>query len=260
MSIIEHAVIAAAGLGSRLGHGKPKCLVRIDGVSVLSHLMQLVADVPDVRVVVGFMEADVIAELARVRPDAIVVRNPAFRVTTTLHSYAMGAQGLSGDCLFMDADILVVPETFHRFLAECRHDEPRLALTRSRSTDAVYVELEDRLVSGFRRDRPTEYEWSNISWLPTRFFSEIGQTAVYEHLRRHLPLRAGMLDSYEIDTAADLEHAKQNVARFDLASCEGYRPDPRPHSGPRRQADDEAARLRPSARGPLPGFDWRSRA
>ena len=225
MSIVEHAVIAAAGLGSRLGHGKPKCLVRIHGVSVLSHLMQLVADVPDVRVVVGFMEAEVIAELEKVRPDAIVVRNPAFRTTTTLHSYAMGARGLKGDCLFMDADILVVPETFRRFMGECRRGKPRLALTESRSTDAVYVELEDRLVCGFRRDRPTEYEWANISWLPTRVFDEIGQTAVYEHLRKHLPLQVGMLDSYEIDTARDLERARQNVARFDLQACRGYRPD-----------------------------------
>ncbi len=225
MSIVEHAVIAAAGLGSRLGHGKPKCLVRIDGVSVLAHLMHLVADVPDVRVVVGFMEAEVIAELAKVRPDAIVVRNPAFRTTTTLHSYAMASRGVRGDCLFMDADILVVPETFRRFMAECRRGEPRLALTQSRSTDAVYVELEDGLVSGFRRDRPTEYEWANISWLPTRFFEEIGQTAVYEHLRKRLPLRVGMLDSYEIDTARDLDRAKKNVGRFNLHECRGYRPD-----------------------------------
>ena len=89
--------------------------------------MQLVADVPDVRVVVGFMESEVIDELARVRPDAIVVRNPAFRVTTTLHSYAMGAQGMRSDCLFMDADILVVPETFDQFVAGCREGQPRLA-------------------------------------------------------------------------------------------------------------------------------------
>jgi choline kinase len=196
--------------------------VRINGVSVLSHLMQLVADVPDVRVVVGFMEAEVMAELARVRPDAIVVRNPAFRVTTTLHSYAIGAQGLAGDCLFMDADILVVPETFDQFVAGCQAGEPRLALTRSRSTDAVYVEMENGLVSGFRRDRPTEYEWANISWLPTRFFDEIGKTAVYEHLRRHLPLRAGKLDSFEIDTAEDLERAKCNASRFHLEECGGY--------------------------------------
>lgn len=219
MSIVKHAVIAAAGLGSRLGHGKPKCLVRIDGVSVLSHLMHLVADVPDVRVVVGFMEHDVIAELVNVRPDAIVVRNPGFRATTTLHSYAMGARGLTGDCLFMDADILIVPDTFRTFCEGCHPGEARLALTETRSTDAVYVEMEEGKAGGFRRDRPTEYEWANISWLPGRFFEDIGQTAVYEHLRRFLPLDVGFLESYEIDTAEDLAAAKKKSGLFDLQAC-----------------------------------------
>lgn len=216
MPIVEHAVVAAAGLGSRLGHGKPKCLVQIDGVSVLAHLMTLLADVPDVRVVVGFMENEVIAELARIRPDAIVVRNPGFRSTTTLHSYALGAQGLKGDCLFMDADLLVVPETFHHFLSSCRPGEARLALTMARTIDAVYVELENDKVARFNRDRPTEFEWSNISWLPIAYFADIGHTAVYEHLKRFLPIGAGHLDSYEIDTAQDLDRAKANAAMFGL--------------------------------------------
>jgi hypothetical protein len=72
--------------------------------------------------------------------------------------------------------------------------------------------------AGFRRDRPTEYEWANVSWLPTRFFDEIGNTAVYQHLRNHLPLRVGMVDSYEIDTAEDLDRAKQMAGRFQLAA------------------------------------------
>ncbi len=45
MSFVKHVVIAAAGLGSRLGHGKPKCLVEIDEVSVLSHQLSLLSDV-----------------------------------------------------------------------------------------------------------------------------------------------------------------------------------------------------------------------
>lgn len=220
MSVVEHVVIAAAGLGSRLGHGKPKCLVQVEGVSVLAHLMYLVRDVPDVRVVVGFMEHDVIDELAKVRPDAIIVRNPGFRGTTTLHSYIMGARGLNGDCLFMDADMLIVPETFNAFLAGCRPGEARLALTETRSTDAVYVEMENGRATGFRRDRPTEHEWANISWLPTLFFANAGETAVYEHLRQHLPLGVGMLDSYEIDTASDLAQAKERAALFRLDACQ----------------------------------------
>ncbi len=218
MPAVEHAVIAAAGLGSRLGHGKPKCLVEIDGVSVLSHLMHLLVDVPDVRVVVGFMETEVIRALAAIRPDAIAVRNPGFRSTTTLHSYAMGARGLTGDCLFMDADLLIVPETFKAFLATCRPGEARLALAPARTTDAVYTELEGDMVVGFRRDRPTDFEWSNISWLPVSLFDEIGHSAVYEHLRKFLPIATGELESFEIDTVEDLERARANAARFGLAT------------------------------------------
>lgn len=224
MPFVEHAVIAAAGLGSRLGHGKPKCLVEIEGVSVLAHLMHLLADVPDVRVVVGFMEQAVIAELARIRPDAIVVRNPAFRSTTTLHSYAAGARGLAGDCLFMDADLLVVPETFHAFLGTCRPGQARLALTTARTVDAVYVEMAGDAVTGFRRDDPASFEWSNISWLPVSMFADIGHSAVYEHLRPFLPMAAGEVESFEIDTAQDLERARLHAPLFHLDRA---RPGPR---------------------------------
>jgi choline kinase len=221
MSIVEHAVIAAAGLGSRLGHGKPKCLVKIDGVSVLAHLLTLVEHVPDVRVVVGFMEADVIEELARLRPDAVAVRNPSFRITTTLHSYALGARHLQGDCLFMDADLLVVPQTFRAFLESCRPGEPRLALTPNKTQHPVYTELDGERVVGFRREQPTEFEWSNISWLPVGLFANFGHSAVYEHLRQFLPFASGIVDAYEIDTEEDLRLAKANAAMFELDKCIG---------------------------------------
>ena len=216
MSSVKHAVVAAAGLGSRLGHGKPKSLVQINGVSVLEHLMSLLVGVEDVRVVVGFMEHDIIAELERIRPNAIIVRNPSFRNTTTLHSYELGSRHINSDCLYMDADLLIVPETFERFLQECRPGEPRLAITQSKTTDAVYTNLEARSVVSFQRDKATEYEWSNVSWLPVEFFRNIGHTAVYEHLTRFLPLAVSEVVSYEIDTAGDLMEARLHAELFKI--------------------------------------------
>lgn len=214
MSFVKHAVVAAAGLGSRLGHGKPKSLVQMNGISLLEHIMSLLSGVEDVRVVVGFMEHDIITELERIRPNAIIVRNPGFRNTTTLHSYELGSRHLKGDCLYMDADLLVVPETFESFLQECRPGEPRLAVTRSKTTDAVYTNLEGQSVISFQREKATEFEWSNISWLPVGFFRNIGHTAVYEHLTRYLPLAVSEVVSYEIDTADDLMEAKLHAELF----------------------------------------------
>ena len=39
MQTIGSAVIAAAGLGSRIGMGMPKCMIEIDGVTILSRLL-----------------------------------------------------------------------------------------------------------------------------------------------------------------------------------------------------------------------------
>jgi len=216
MSIVKHAVIAAAGLGSRLGHGKPKCLVEVEGVKILKHLLHLLHDVEDVRVVAGFEEKEVIAELRKVRDDVIVVRNPGFRSTTTLHSYELGARHVKGDVLFMDGDMLVEEESFKAFLKSCVPGLPRLAVTKTKTRDAVFVAIEEGMVTSFRREDPTDYEWANISWLPNDFFAEIGNTPVYEHLCQYLPIAAEELIAYEIDSEQDLALARENLHLFGL--------------------------------------------
>lgn len=216
MSSVKHAVIAAAGLGSRLGHGKPKCLVEIEGVKILRHLLSLLDDVEDVRVVVGFEEKAVISELRSIRSDVLIVRNPGFRSTTTLHSYELGARYIKGDCLFMDGDMLIEPESFFAFMNACEPGVPKLGITPTKTRDAVFTTIEDGMATSFRRDNPTEYEWANISWLPVDTFADIGNTAVYEHLRGHLPMTTKELTVFEIDDENDLSQARANVHLFEL--------------------------------------------
>ncbi len=216
MSIVKHAVIAAAGLGSRLGYGKPKCLVEIEGVSILRHLLSLLDDVEDVRVVTGFEEMAVLRELQSIRRDVLVVRNPGFRQTTTLHSYEMGARHLKGDCLFLDGDILIEPESFKTFLANCKPNTPRLSIAKTKTREAVFTTIESGLATGFCRENRTEFEWANISWLPTAYFADIGNTAVYEHLRHFLPLPVQEVTAFEIDNEQDMALALQNLHLFRL--------------------------------------------
>ncbi|MNR80361.1 2-C-methyl-D-erythritol 4-phosphate cytidylyltransferase [compost metagenome] len=212
MPIVEHAVIAAAGLGSRLGLGRPKCLLEIEGISLIQAQLALLKDVPDVRVVVGFEEHAVIKEARAHRPDAIFVRNPAFRSTTTLQSYAMGAKGLESPCLFMDADIWFEPKSFTQFLDACALSTPILAVTEAKTVDAVYAHLENEQVVRFSRTEPAPYEWANLSWLPPAY-CEVGEGAVFERMERDLPIAARKIISYEVDRETDLESARESIAK-----------------------------------------------
>lgn len=211
MSFVKHAVIAAAGLGSRLGRGHPKCLLEVRGRTILERQLRLLEGIPEVRVVVGFEEQHVIAAARVVRQDIVFVRNAAYRTTNTLRSYAMGAQGLTENCLFMDADILFEPVSFASFIAACNPGESLIAVTAAKTTDAVYAHLKDGKVSQFSRTAPSEFEWANLCWLPPRY-CEKGEGAVFERLAGDVPLKSRAIESFEIDTPDDHEKALRNAS------------------------------------------------
>lgn len=203
MSAVESAVIAAAGLGSRLGLGKPKCLLEFGGKSILQHQLWLLRSVPDVRVVVGFEEALVMDAVRRLRPDAIIVRNAAYRTTTTLDSYSLGATGVRGNCLFLDGDITFGPASFARFLDTCRPDRALIGVTALKTQDAVHIGLLDGQATWFSRERSAPHEWANLAWIPPSWLDKPAGESVFERLAGHLPQAACEVESYEVDTAAD---------------------------------------------------------
>ena len=208
-------MIAAAGLGSRLGLGRPKCLLEIAGKSLLERQLELLGNVPDLRIVVGFEETQVIEAAVRIRPDIIFVRNAAYRTTTTLTSYALGARGLKDPCLFMDSDILFEPESFGAFLGDCTTRAPVIAVTPAKTADAVFVHVTGGKVTRFSRVDPAPLEWANLCFLPPGY-CETGTGAVFERLSRDLPLDFLEIASWEVDTLADYEVAKRGAA--DLAA------------------------------------------
>jgi GTP:adenosylcobinamide-phosphate guanylyltransferase len=218
---VEHAVIAAAGFGSRLGRGLPKCLVDFRGRTLLDRQLELLTGVRDVRLVVGFREREVMAHALALRPDLTIVRNPAYASTTTLRSYALGARYLRRPALFLDADIVFEPASFAAFLQEAAQvaassssplSRPLIGYTDAKTQDAVYVSVVDETIRAFDRQRPTAYEWANLALLPPAY-CEKGSGAVYERLSGDLPLPGAYVDSYEIDRPADLEVAEAHYGR-----------------------------------------------
>jgi len=209
MPTVKHAVIAAAGMGTRLGLGFPKCMYELGGRPLISHLLDRLVEVEDIRVVVGFMEKEVIDVVSKIRQDVIFVRNPAYQTTTTLTSYIMGAENLTEPCLYMDADIFFSPDSFENFLSICsRKSKPYIAITKAKTVDAVFVARnETGAVVGFSRVEASSWEWANLAHLPAGTLQE-QPTAVFEQLRSCLPIESIEVESYEIDRGEDLEQAE----------------------------------------------------
>ncbi len=218
MSAVKHAVIAAAGLGSRLGLGKPKCLLEVGGYPLIHHQLQLLEDVSDVRVVIGFDEQAVMEAVIPVRSDVIFVRNPAYRSTTTLTSYGLAAAHIRENCLFLDADILFEPASFRSFLDACAFEELLIAVTEAKTADAVFAHRQGRHVARFSRAEPERWEWANLCWLPPGY-CETGRGAVFERLTDDLPLALHEVISFEIDTPGDYEAAIANLETLNLRTC-----------------------------------------
>jgi len=212
MPIIKNAVIAAAGLGSRLGHGKPKCLVEVAGKPILEWQLRLLDDVEDVRIVVGYMEQDVVKLALSLRSDVIIVRNPAFRSTTTQQSYWLGGRYLKSPCLYLDGDIIFHPESFKAFLDRAGMVAPLIGIASSKTEQAVFVETivdpaGNLSVTGFSRNNKTPWEWANIACLPPGILQENGGD-VFSRLAGFTPLDAQNVECFEFDTDADLIQAE----------------------------------------------------
>lgn len=203
-------MIAAAGLGSRLGLGLPKCLALVDKRPILEHQLALLKHIPDVRLVVGYREHDVIPLAFQLRPDIIIVRNPSFRTTTTQHSYWLGAEHLTGPCLYLDGDIIFEPNTFAGFLAAAAATtSPLIAVTPAKTEQAVFVTVNDAFeATAFSRASRSPWEWANLALLPPSLLEKNGGD-VFARLAHFTPLAARAVDCYEVDTENDLAQAEQ---------------------------------------------------
>lgn len=235
MPTVDLAVIAAAGFGSRLGADVPKCLVRIDGRSIIERQLELLTDIAEVRVVVGFKEVEVIDHVSAIRPDAIFVRNPDFARTQTIHSLRMAMRRRTGWFLAIDGDLVIEPGSFERFIDACTDNNGVLGVGRAGTDDGVYVQTigdieQDLLVTGFSRHDVTELEWSGLAHLHTDHVL-YGDRFVFESLRHHLPLSAAVIDAAEVDTPRDLRRAREIVRSWEEAAPNVHASSPTPTLG-----------------------------
>jgi len=211
MQYIKHAIISVAGLGSRLGLNISKCLVEINGKKIIEYQLALLKDIKDVRLVVGFKEKEVMDFVKKIRSDVTFVRNPDYANTSNSYSVYLATKNLKAPFIIIDGDLIIGQKTFKNFLNKCKEGENLIGVTKSKSEDAVFTEIDKNfIIKKFYRKPKTAYEWCGIAYLHNIKIND-NKSYIYRELEKYLPLRGINIDCYEIDTPNDLEIAVANI-------------------------------------------------
>jgi NDP-sugar pyrophosphorylase family protein len=120
----RRAILLVAGIGSRLGKlttEVPKCLVEVNGISILenalAHLEQ--AGVSDTVLVVGYRDDLIRARIGDAfgRMRVAYRANQEFRTTSTSRSLWLGLADVEDDVLVLEGDVFFERSVLERFLA-----------------------------------------------------------------------------------------------------------------------------------------------
>ena len=151
----RHAVLLAAGRGSRLGtltEETPKCLLPVGGRCLLDRQLDALAaaGVTDVTVVAGFQATRVEAHVAgRCR----VIRNEVWASTNSVASLHLAAPHVRGHAfIFQNADVLYPPELITRFVEAPRENACLIDPLAPFAETEYHVEVRDGRVVRYSRE------------------------------------------------------------------------------------------------------------
>lgn len=208
---INNVVICAAGIGSRLGLDMPKCLVKIGSHRIIYYILNVLKDVPNIRIVVGFKEEEVMEYVRSIRNDVVFVRNPDYRTTTNSYSLYLGSHDLSEPFMNIDGDMIITKEELDKFTNQIVKGQNLIGITESYTEDAVFVGTNDNNeVVRFSRDKISNYEWTGIAYFATIKISKDG-LYVYQELEKKLPIKCCEITCFEVDTPQDLDYVSNKI-------------------------------------------------
>jgi choline kinase len=123
------AVILAAGMGTRLGahaQGNPKCLLEIDGSTLLERSLTNLSDagIRDAVIVLGF-RGEAIIELIGNKYNGIditYVENPEYENTGNMYSLAQAKDVLKSDTMILEGDLIYQGDAITRLIEAPEED------------------------------------------------------------------------------------------------------------------------------------------
>lgn len=212
MSSIKSVVISCAGIGSRLGLGLTKALVKINGRSLISWQLELFKEVEDIRIVVGFQANDIIEEVLKYRQDVIFIFNHRYFETKTGASFYLGARHANEYILEWDGDLLVHPDDVKRIL---NTEGEFICYADITSEDAVFVKTDESgNVLQFSREEG-DYEWTGPACIKKENLFYCTQN-VFNMFEPYLPMKGIKVRAYDIDTYNDYIRVSEIIKDWKL--------------------------------------------
>ena len=210
MQTPKSIVISCAGIGSRLGLGLTKALLQINGRSLISWQLELLKDVEDIRIVVGFQAKDVIEEVLRYRKDAVFIFNHLYFETKTGASFYLGAKDAGEEIISWDGDLLVHPDDVKTIL---QTDGEFICYSDITSDGAVFCKTDENgIVLSFSRENG-DYEWTGPACIKKEHLT-YSSNNVYNIFERTLPLKGLKIRAYDIDTYSDYKRVSDIIKHW----------------------------------------------
>lgn len=203
MPVKNTVVISCAGVGSRLGSGRPKALLEFGDETMIGHALSLLENEPDVRVVVGFQADVMMRAVVPLRKDVLFVFNHEYLQNGTGASVTRAKRFGGKYVLTVDGDIIIHPDDMQSIL-DAEHEF--VGVTTPGTDNPVLTTLDENdLVNGFYRGKGV-YEWTGVTKLLN---SRAGETNghTYTLVEPLLPMPYHFIRQKEVDTPHDYENA-----------------------------------------------------
>lgn len=192
-------VLSCAGVGSRMGLGVTKTLLKLNDRLIIDHHLDNFKDTTDLRIVVGFQAMRLIEHVVAQRRDVVFVFNHDYFNSKTGRSYYLGAVHGREYAIEWDGDLLVHPKHMPEILVAREYAAGSVVT----SDEPVYMSVQGGQVTAFHLDaKACAYEWTGPCSVRRDKLSPHAQN-VYDSLSESLPLPFLLVEAYDIDTYED---------------------------------------------------------
>ncbi len=196
-------ILSCAGIGSRLGLGKTKALIDIEGKPLIYWQLEQFNKVDDIRIVIGFQGSDIIDAVLQKKRDVIFVYNHNYFHTKTGASFYLGSKHGNEYSIAWDGDLLVHPKDIDRCI---NFNGEFVGCSKTVTDDAVLASVDtNNNVVSFSREHG-DYEWSGPACLKKEHVKYISNH-VFNQIEEYLPLPSLIIEAQDVDTYEDYKNA-----------------------------------------------------